>query len=323
MKNIKAIDTHSHLWTDEYLDMLKKFGSEETDVARDMGAFFTIDEMDKRLEMMDKAGVEVQVISATPQSPYFGSEEETLKSAILINDTYREVLDKYPDRFLAYGAVPLPYVDTAIGEAKRLVNDLSFQGIAINTYIKDEYPFEEKFYPFWEAVNDLNTIVYIHPTGKGACCPMVNDKGLEWVVGAPIEDMLSILHLLKSDIPYKYKNIKFHIAHLGGGIGFQMQRVEDNYEDWDAFRESPTETLSHNFYFDSANFLEEALNLSVEVFGEDKILLGSDFPYFKDEKYIRAVDYIKDSRLSDRTKEKILRENAERLYKLVKKEIEN
>lgn len=102
-----------------------------------------------------------------------------------------------------------------------------------------------------------------------------------------------------------------------------MQRVEDNYEDWDAFRESPTETLSHNFYFDSANFLEEALNLSVEVFGEDKILLGSDFPYFKDEKYIRAVDYIKDSRLSDRTKEKILRENAERLYKLVKKEIEN
>lgn len=322
MKNIKAIDTHSHLWTDEYLNMLKEFGSEETDVARDMGAFFTPSEMDKRLEMMDKACVEKQVISVTPQSPYFGNEDQANKSAILINNTYREILDKYPDRFLAYGAVPLPYVDKAIEEAKRLINDLHFQGIAINTYIKDEYPFEEKFYPFWEAVNDLNTIVYIHPTGKGACSPMINDKSLEWVVGAPIEDMLSILHLLKSDIPYKYDNIKFHIAHLGGGIGFQMQRIEDNYKDWDAFEKSPTETLKNNFYFDSANFLEEALKLSVEIFGEDKILLGSDFPYFKDDKYLRAVDYVKDSKLDDRAKEKILRKNAENLYKLISEKID-
>lgn len=92
---------------------------------------------------------------------------------------------------------------------------------------------------------------------------MVNDKHLEWVVGAPMEDMLAVLHLLKSDIPYKFKNLTFHIAYLGGGVGFQMQRIQDNYEDWDSFNESPRNTLMDKFYFHSANFLEESLKLSV------------------------------------------------------------
>lgn len=130
--------------------------------------------------------------------------------------------------------------------------------------------------------------------------------------------MLAVLHLLKSDIPYRYPNITFHIAHLGGGIGFQMQRIEDNYEDWDAFEENPADILRERFYFDSANFLEEALRLSVEVFGADKILLGSDFPYFRDDKYVRAAEYIRSSKLSDEEKMKVLRTNAEELYQILK-----
>lgn len=183
MKRILAIDTHAHLWTEEYLDRLKDLGSTETDIARDLGAFFTVDQMNDRLQMMEEAGVEKQVISATPQSPYYGSAKEALKAAQLINDTYVEVIQKYPDKFLAYGAVPLPHVEEAIDEAQRVIKELGFVGIALNTYIGEEYPFDEKFYSFWEAVNELDTIVYIHPTGKGACSPMVNDKGLEWVVG--------------------------------------------------------------------------------------------------------------------------------------------
>lgn len=64
---------------------------------------------------------------------------------------------------------------------------------------------------------------------------MLNDYQLEWVVGAPVEDMLATLQLLKQDIPQKYPNLKFHIAHLAGGISFQMQRIIDNYTDWGSF----------------------------------------------------------------------------------------
>lgn len=211
----------------------------------------------------------------------------------------------------------MPHVDLSIAEAKRVIKELGFKGIGINTLISPgNYPFDSIYYPLWEVLNELETVVYIHPTGSGTCSSMVNDKDLEWVVGAPIEDMLAILHLLKSDIPYKYKNIKFHIAHLGGEIGSQMQRLDDNYEDWDSFPKSPKETLNRNFYFDVANFLKEALQLSIKIFGADKIMMGSDFPYFQDEKYTRAVEYIGQSDLAEEDIQKILRENACKLYNL-------
>lgn len=66
------------------------------------------------------------------------------------------------------------------------------------------------FEPFFEAMNELGAIIYIHPTGCGAFSPMLNDYQLEWVVGAPVEDMLATLQLLKkifrkipkSQVPY-------------------------------------------------------------------------------------------------------------------------
>ena len=310
-----AIDTHAHLWPDAYLERLGDLGADGTAIAQGMGASDSEEDLEKRFKMMAAAGVETQVLSATPQSPYYGTAAEALASAQMINDTYAHLIEKHPGKFLAYGAVPLPHVKEAIGEAKRCLEELKFEGIAVNTYIGSAYPFDDQFYPFWEALNEQGTIVYVHPTGNGACSPMVNDRDLEWVVGAPIEDMLCVFHLLKSDIPYRLKNLTFHIAHLGGGLGFQLQRLEDNYEDWDAFPASPTETLRDRFYFDAANFLDEALALSVKVFGADKILMGSDFPYFQNEKYVRAADYIRQADLTDEEKTKILQDNAKALYR--------
>lgn len=312
---IPAIDTHAHLWTEEYLDALKAGGLEGTDIARGMGALDTPNEMQQRLRMMDAAQVSHQILSATPQSPYLKDERAAVRAAQMINNRYAEIVNEYPRRFEAYGALPFPHVDQSIQEAERVIRELRFKGVGINTLIAPGlYPFDEPFYPIWECLNALNTIVYIHPTGFGACSSMVNDKELEWVVGAPIEDMVALLHLLKSDIPYRYRNITFHMAHLGGGIGFQLQRLEDNFEDWDAFPQSPSQTLREHFYFDAANFLDEALVLSVKLFGADKIMMGSDFPYFKDAKYTRAVDYIRRADLSEGDKEQILRKNAEALY---------
>lgn len=71
-----AIDTHAHLWTDEYLNELKRLGAKSTEVACGIGAGTNLKDLDKRLKMMDDAGVEYQVLSATPQVPQFGTKEE-------------------------------------------------------------------------------------------------------------------------------------------------------------------------------------------------------------------------------------------------------
>lgn len=231
------IDTHAHLWSKEYLDQLKALmlqagATDATKDARVDNAMTDDGDLSARITMMDQAGVQYQVLSATPQSPSWGSADEATAMARQINDLYADVIKQYSDRFLAYGAVPLPYVDEAISEARRCIDELGFMGIAINTLIKNELSIADpKFLPFYEAMNQMGAVIYIHPTGCGAASAMVNDFDLHWVVGAPIEDTVAVLQLLKANIPQQFGNIKFHVAHLGGFLPFVMQRIEDNYND--------------------------------------------------------------------------------------------
>lgn len=147
LKDMNAIDTHAHLWTEEYLDMLKDAGSDETDVARDLGAYLDESQIERRLDMMDKAGVKMQVLSATPQSPEYGSQEEAVALARYINDKYAELMEKYPDRFIAYMALPLPYVQASIEEFHRNLNRPGFKGVAPNTIIRKEiFPADSSFF---------------------------------------------------------------------------------------------------------------------------------------------------------------------------------
>lgn len=313
------IDTHAHLWSKEYLDQLKALmlqagATDATKDARVDNAMTDDGDLSARITMMDQAGVQYQVLSATPQSPSWGSADEATAMARQINDLYADVIKQYSDRFLAYGAVPLPYVDEAISEARRCIDELGFMGIAINTLIKNELSIADpKFLPFYEAMNQMGAVIYIHPTGCGAASAMVNDFDLHWVVGAPIEDTVAVLQLLKANIPQQFGNIQFHVAHLGGFLPFVMQRIEDNYNDWQAFEHSPWQSLSQ-FWFDTANFHPQALQCSCQTFGSERLMMGSDFPYFQFDKYTRACDYIKHSNLAPSVQQAILFDNAKRLF---------
>ncbi|WP_353421566.1 amidohydrolase family protein [Staphylococcus delphini] len=313
----KAIDTHAHLWSESYLERLGKLGSQGTEVAKGINQSDSEEDLKKRFKMMDDAGVGKQIISATPQSPQWGTKEEAKESARMINDLYESLVKKYPDRFLAYGAVSLPYLDQAIEEARELLSKDEFIGIAIPTLVKDKVSIADlQFEEFFEAMNELHATLYIHPTGCGAQTPMVNDYQLHWVIGAPLESTFVALHLLKNRIPQKYPNIQFHISHLGGALPFFIQRIEDNYEDWDAFDESPWDILNRQFYYDTANFHGPSLKNTIDSFDASHLMMGSDFPYFQDEKYTRAVTYIQDSGIDPAKVYGILYGNAVKFFKI-------
>lgn len=307
------IDTHAHLWPVEYLDFVESAGHQTTAVARNIRATASPEDLSARFAMMDKAGVSKQVLSATPQLVQTEDAAACRTGARMINDAYAKLVENHPDRFMAYGAVPLPHVDEAVVEARRCMTELGFLGIAVNTLTANTTLAREDYHPFYAELDRLGAVLYIHPTGCGAQSPMINDFRLEWVVGAPFEDSLAVLQLLKADIPHKYPNIKIHVAHLGGALGFLMQRIEDNYAHWKAFPRSPTEELK-KMWFDTANFHAPALRCMIDTFGSDKLILGSDFPYFQDELYTRIVTYIEDAGLPAPVSQAILTDNAHRLY---------
>ncbi len=306
----KIIDFHAHYFPVEYLDGLKKAGSSSTDAARNLNAGSTDHDINSRLRMMDEANVDLQVLTAAPQSPYFKNKEEAVSLARLANNQYAEIVDQHSERFTALAALPLPHEEATTGEIKRAMDDLGMPGVNISTSVLDSTLKDSRLDPVWEALNKRDAIVYVHAAGEGAQSPLINEHGLRWIVGAPFEDTIGVLHLLQAGIPVRYPNIKFVVAHLGGPLPFYMQRIDDSYEQWDApFPDMPSKLLK-NMWFDTVNFYEPSLICAVEAFGPDRILLGSDYPYFQDELYTRTVNYIRKSRLSDDTIDRILSQNA-------------
>ena len=82
-----SIDVHAHFWTDAYLDMVAALGKTDTAAQRGIGAGDGA-ELDARLAMMDRAGVEMQVLSASPQLPHGRDETAAADAARYVNDQY-------------------------------------------------------------------------------------------------------------------------------------------------------------------------------------------------------------------------------------------
>lgn len=310
------VDVHAHYYPADYLNTLRGYGSDTTDIARMPCAGSTGDDIDARLRMMDDAGVDMQILSATPQMPYFDDREHAVGAARMANDLYADLVQAHPGRFAALAAAPLPHGEAAAAEIARAMDELGMLGANVSTVVLERTLGDPAFEPFWAELDRRAAPVFIHAAGKDVDSPLISDHGLTWIVGAPFEDAVGVLHLLRAGVTARYPNIRFIVAHLGGPLPFLLQRIDDNYEHWnEAFPDRPS-ILLRRMWFDTANFHAPALQCAVDSFGADRIMLGSDFPYFRDDMYTRAVRYVEKAGLPAGQTRQILDENAPRLFGL-------
>ena len=92
------IDVHAHYWTDDYLDLLVDLGKVDAGAARGLGAGGGA-ELAARLRQMDRAGVQMQVLSACPQTPYGEDGQKATGAARFVNDQYADLAERHRDRF--------------------------------------------------------------------------------------------------------------------------------------------------------------------------------------------------------------------------------
>jgi predicted TIM-barrel fold metal-dependent hydrolase len=318
------IDIHGHIYPNEYLDMLDRMGGggTGTHIARIAPGSGSSDELASRFQMMDRAGVKMQVLSAAPQLPYFDKKEDAITAARYINDAYADYVRRYPDRFVAYVATPLPHVDAALEEMRRGLDTLGMVGVTMGTSVLTQSVADSMFDPFWEEMNRRGTILFFHPHGLGACSPLIQSNNLTWPIGAPIEDTTVVAHLIAKQIPKRYPRVRIIVPHLGGEISMLMQRLDNQrvlYMPADA--ERPSVTVKRFWYDTVSHAYVPALRLACESFGAGRMLLGSDYPYEVGDLYQRCVDYVKDPGvgLTPAQVEAILDRNAQALFRLVPK----
>lgn len=322
------IDIHGHIYPNEYVDMLDKMGAggsgggTGTHIARIAPGSGSPEELASRFALMDRAGVKMQVLSAAPQLPYFENKQNAITAARWINDSYADYVRRYPDRFAAYVATPLPHVEAALEEMARGLDKLGMVGVTMGTSVLCRSVADPMFNPFWEEMNRRGTILFFHPHGISACSPLVQQFELTWPIGASVEDTTVVAHLIVNQIPKRYPRVRIIVPHLGGDIAMLMQRLDNQrilYMPKDA--EQPSITAKRFWYDTVSHGYTPALRAACTSFGTDRMLLGSDYPYEAGDVYQRCVDYVKDPAvgLTPDQIEAILDRNAQAMFKLVPK----
>lgn len=326
---MRKADIHAHILPPEIPDFKEQFGyggfiklEHEPDgsarMLRDDGKFFrhvqrNCFETDARIVDLDAKGVDVQVVSTVPvMFSYWAKGEDCLKISRFLNDHIAEVCSSQKKRLIGLGTVPMQDSALAVKELERCVKELGLAGIQIGSHVNQMNLNEELLYPVFEAAESLGACVFVHPWDMMAQERM-QKYWMPWLVGMPAETTLAMCSMIFGGVLERLPKLRVAFAHGGGSFPGTFARIEHGFNvrpDLCAIdnNKSPREYLG-KFWVDSLVHDQDMLAFIVKLFGEDKIALGTDFPFplGEDEpgKLIESCDL-----LSVACKEKLLYKNA-------------
>src|SRR5579863_1968786 len=270
-----------------------------------------------RLEEMNRDGVEMQVISATPVLfAYDRPVEHALDCARLFNDAALELCSRGKGRLKSLCQVPLQNIDAACTELSRCLK-AGHLGVQIGNHVGDKNLDDPGIVTFLHHCADQGAAVLVHPWDMLGQARMPKYM-MPWTVGMPAETQLAIVALILSGAFDRLPaSLRICFAHGGGSFAFLLGRLENAWRRHPVARGACQFAPSHylnRFFVDSAVFDPRTLQFLVETMGADQVMLGSDYPFPLGEASVGAL--IRESHLSPRAKNKLLGENAHRFLGL-------
>ena len=196
-----CIDVHAHLWTDAYLDLVTSYGKTDTNIQRGRGAGPGEAEIAERFATMDAAGVDLQVLSVSPQMPHFADKAHAVSAAKMANDMCADAVRRSPKRFASFAALPLPHIDESLRELDRALGPLHIAGVANTTAILGRSVADAAFHPIYDELNRRKSVLFLHPAGNNANSSFIADSHLTWFIGAPVEDLIAVAQLMTQAFP--------------------------------------------------------------------------------------------------------------------------
>ena len=162
-------------------------------------------------------------------------------------------------------------------------------------------------------LNRRAAVVFIHPPGFACESPLIAESRLTWPLGAPVEDAVCAMQLMQAGFPRRYPQLKIILPHLGGMLPFLRYRLDRGGIRSVAGEELPSVQM-RKFWYDTANGEPRSLAHAVDAFGVDRLLFGSDYPYWTDESYGHAVSYLEMAGLPEHDVTAIQSGNARKLF---------
>lgn len=290
-----VIDIHTHMFTQQWLELLKTRGGEfnlqtrpdgkqeifrgRTPVVIPQVGHF---DYELRIREMDRYGIDISIVSLTCPNVYWGDEATSALAARESNDSMQAAQARWPDRIRWFTSLPWEYPDAAVAELQRTVARGAV-GVMVLGNIAGRSLTDPLFAPVWQAIDDAALPVLVHPTDPlGAEAMGIAPHNLFWSVGFTYDTTLAVAKMIFSGFFDRYPRLKLIASHGGGTLPYLVGRFEmgDRVE-FDHLREirrKPNEYLRH-IHYDSITYDLPPLRYLIEVAGASQVMLGTDWPH--------------------------------------------
>ena len=327
-----VIDIHNHFFPSSWPDLAARYGTPnwpwikhtepgKADILVGDRFFRRIHsacwDPEVRLREMDRDGIDLQVISATPVLfAYERPAEQALDCAQLFNDAALELCSRGKGRLKSFCQVPLQNIDAACKELTRCMQ-AGHLGVQIGNHVGSKNLDDAGIVTFLEHCADEGAAMLVHPWEMLGHERMPKYM-MPWTVGMPAETQLSLVALILSGAFDRLPStLRICFAHGGGSFAYLLGRLENAWHHHPVARgecEYPPSHYLNRFYTDSAVFDQRSLEFLVGTMGADQVMLGSDYPFPLGEERVGSL--IRQSNLPQPTKTKLLSANAIKFLEL-------
>ena len=285
----EKIDIFCHILPPKSKEVLFKKATPCHYIETDSGRPALFD-LDMRFRVMDKfEGLRQVLTLGLPPLEYVLSPRDALDLARMANDEMAELVNKYPDRFVAAVAgLPLNDIDASLRETERAIEELKFKGIQIFSSINGKPLDRPEFTGLYQKMTEYDLPIWIHPARDKIIPDYPDEPSSKYTLftafGWPFETTLAMARLVFSGILEKYPTVKFITHHCGAMIPFFSKRVllggvGAEPGQGTKLTQPPLEYFK-KFYADTVlGGNTPALMCGHAFFGADHMLFGSDYPY--------------------------------------------
>ena len=278
---------------------------------------------EQRLRMMDEAGIDMQVLSVTAPGSQQVPADQAAPLSRALNDRVAQMVTAHPDRFQALASLPTQDPGEAMAEVKRAIIELGFCGVVINGHTRGQFLDAPEFDELLGAIGDLDVPIYLHPTYPPPQVAKVYFGGLPPPIARALgtaawgwhaETGLHVLRLAATGAFARHPNLQIVVGHMGENLPFSLMRA-----DWALSRADPTApsvaqvVVEHVHITICGYTTTPPLLCALQVFGADRILFSTDYPYGDPLEHAR---FLAEAPISPADRDKIAHRNARQLFRL-------
>jgi aminocarboxymuconate-semialdehyde decarboxylase len=294
------IDVHAHAVLDTTMGRAGAHGPELVEVdgeqrfrsggyelcgVRYRGSLFM--EPSMRLDAMDAAGIDLQVLSPNPLSYFtYIDADAAVSFAQVHNDALAELVRAHPNRFLGVAQLPTQDPDRAADELRRSVQTLGLRGAYVSTDLGGRSLDDPRFDPIYAACVELDVPLFVHPSISGIDGPLLDPRTRRWdldlIVGFAYEETLAVAALVFGGVLQRHPNLDVCLSHGGGASAFLAGRFRRAaakrawVPDW--LREPGAfDDAYGRLWFDVHVGCDESLDLLKQVANPDRLVFGTNF----------------------------------------------